>query len=347
MVMRICLVGGIAAGFQPVFAQEFMSHPSGREILTVSNGFNYLGLRLHPSPIAEAQVLSVTSGSAVVEVGVDVVSLLVSGTPFIFEVDSGSAVGSVVKIDAFDLSTGTVTLSEDLSAGLGADDWFTIRPSATLASVFGADNSAGLDEGAGGPGGADQIYLPVQGGGFLKYYYYNDPFFGATGWKDIETGVTVDPHQVAIFYPDGLLINGGGVANNSFAVAGTLKLSQTNYTLTSGFNYLSSVFPTGSTLASMFGVDNSAGLNHGNGGTGGADQVWLPDGLGGFERYYYDHFAVPTFIEAWVMYSSGGLPQIVDPSSVDFDAASGFIILKSGGNNGLIPAAPPSFYNSL
>ena len=46
---------------------------------------------------------------------------------------------------------------------------YTLRPSATIASVFGAANEAGLASGGGGPVGADQIWL-FNGSSFDKYY---------------------------------------------------------------------------------------------------------------------------------------------------------------------------------
>jgi hypothetical protein len=42
-----------------------------------------------------------------------------------------------------------------------------------------------------------------------------------------------------------------------------------------------------STLSSVFGANNSAGLAAGFGGIGG-DIIFIPDGAGGFDQYYYD-----------------------------------------------------------
>jgi len=338
------LIGAIASSLGSAFAQEFTSPPSGREVLTVRNGFNYHGLRFHRSPVASGNAVLVTTGSSTITVEDGIADSLTSGTNYIFEVDSGNGLGIVVEVTAFDATLETITLSDDISPDFADGDQFTIRPAATLSTIFGAQNSAGLDEGQGGSAGADSVWIPNGSGGFSKYYYFVDPFFpGNNTWKNENTGQAIDPDDVSLFYPEGIVIVGRGVANNTYAVTGILKLSKTNYALVSSLNYLSSLSPTGGTLESMFGAENSAGLDEGAGGPAGADSVWVPDGLGGFDKYYYSTDPFFPGNEFWRDLDSN---QIIDPSSISLDSNSGFIINNEGGNQS-VTALPPSFYSTL
>ena len=127
-----------------------------------------------------------------------------------------------VTVDSFDADADTITLSDDLSDNFADADTFTIRPAATLATVFGADNSAGIDAGSGGTAGADQIWVPNATGGFDKYYYdgFNTNSFTAT-WTDGADGSAVTAADIAIIYTDGLIILGAGTDNNTFVVSGS------------------------------------------------------------------------------------------------------------------------------
>ncbi|MEJ6580761.1 MAG: hypothetical protein QNL68_13315 [Akkermansiaceae bacterium] len=324
-------------------AQESKSKPVGYETLTVANGFNYLGLRLHEAPVVSNAAVGVAG--AVVTVPDGIADALQAGTSYLFEVVDGDALGAVVVIDSFDAVGDTVTVAD---AALGNDfaggDSFTIRPQASLASVFGADNSAGLDAGFAGTGGADQVWVPNGSGGFNKYYF--DSFNATTStatWTDADTLAPVaDAAAAYLFYADGLIVVGDGNDGNTFVVSGSVKLTATSYSLANGFNYLSSVSPAGASLGSMFGEANAAGLSAGFAGTGGADQVWIPAG-GTFEKYYYDSFNAETSSASW---SSADTLAAVDSTTVSLDDASGFIIVNDGAAK-MANAAAPSFYSTL
>lgn len=325
-------------------AQESQSKPVGYETLTVSNGFNYLGLRLHEAPVASDAAATVNEGDAVIGVPDGVADALVDGTSYLFEVTSGDAAGAVVTVVAFDADADTVTVSDaELTNDFFAGDAFTIRPQASLATVFGENNEAGLDAGFAGTGGADQIWIADGEGGFDKYYY--DGFNAAAGsasWSDADSLEAVDANAVNLFYTDGLILVGDGTDGNTFVVSGSVKLTDTAYSLLGGFNYLSSVSPAGATIASMFGPSNEAGLSAGFAGTGGADQVWIPVG-GSFEKYYYDGFNAGAGAAAW---SNADSLEAVDPAAVSFDDASGFVLVNDGAAK-MATAGVPDFYSTL
>lgn len=334
--------------FSPLLtAQQFTSRPSGREVLTIPDGFSYHGLRLHRKPIIiDSPVVTVTSGSATVSVEDGVADALAGGSStYLFEIESGDALGAVLTIISFNATSDTITLSDDVSADFSDGDLFTIRPAATLASIFGANNSAGLAAGFGGSGGTDEIWLPNGSGGFNKYYYDDfSPYTFTPSWVSITTGSNIDPDTVPIIYTDGFVTLGGG-GTNTFKVSGTPKLSPTTLVMNqTGVNYLSSIYPTGSSLVSMFGAENSAGLDEGFAAPGGTDDIWIPDGTGGFDKIYYDAFNSVTYQPEWSDVATGD--PVANPSSISFDAVSGFIISNYGGPHS-ITIQPPAFYESL
>jgi hypothetical protein len=327
MGLTALLVGSAAA-------QESASKPVGYETLTIEDGFNYLGLRLHEAPVASGIITAIDADS-IEDSAADFSAL--TGT-YILEIDNGS--GIIQEVVAFNSSTEIPT--EDLTGAVALDDSYTLRPVATLESVFGADGGD-LDPGNAGTGGADQVWIPDGTGGFDKYYYDNTNLTTfVASWTNADgSNAPVDPATISLVYTDGLVIVGAG-GSNDFVVTGSVKLTETNFALASGFNYVSSVSPAGSTLASMFGTDNESLLDAGNAGTGGADQVWVPV-AGGFDKYYYDNTNLTTFVADWTNADTGAA---VVPANVSLDDASGLIIVNPGvaqSNS----AGVPSFYGTL
>ena len=151
------LIGGLTPFL--CLAQEFTSEPVGREILTVESGFNYLGLRMHQKIVVTSSYASVTNGSTTIGVHGDVVDALTAGTAYLFEVESGTALGAVIPVTSFDAVNETLTLNDDVSGSFQNGDRFSIRPASTLASVFGVNNSAGLGSSS-SFAGSDQVWLP-------------------------------------------------------------------------------------------------------------------------------------------------------------------------------------------
>ena len=336
MGLTALLVGSAAA-------QESASKPVGYETLPINGGFNYLGLRLHEAPVASGTVTAVDADS-VTDSNADFSAL--TGT-YVLEI--ANATGTIQQVASFNDATDIPTA--DLTAVVAVDDTYTLRPVATLASVFGLANESGLDAGGGGPAGADVVWLPTATG-FDKYYYDSfGPSFGGATWAKIDDGgglptPIADPGAVNIFYTDGVVLVGAGV-DNSLVVTGSVKLTSTDLALQDGFNYLSSISPAGGSLGTMFGAANEAGLDAGGGGPAGADAVWIPTATG-FDKYYYDNFG-PAFGGAtWAQIDDGGgLPTAVaDANAVSTDDASGIIIVNAGGQ-GAVTAGVPSFYSTL
>jgi hypothetical protein len=318
-------LGALLAG--SAAAQESVSKPVGYETLDLATGFNYVGLRLHEAPIGSGVVADVAGVTVTVPDGI--ADGLTAGQTYIFEVTSGDALGATVLVDGFDAALDTLTLSDDLSDNLEAESEFTLRPSATIASVFGANNSAGLDTGFFAAGG-DQIWVPA-GQGFTKYYYDD----GQTSWANFDTGALVSGADITLPYTDGLIVVDTG-DTESLVISGSVKLGATTFGLagSGSFNYFSSIYPVGATLASFFGASNEAGLDGGFFAAGG-DQVWTPTATG-FTKYYYD-----GGVATWANFDTGA---DVDATTVDLPSA--FIVVNDANDNNAAASAP-SFYAGL
>lgn len=335
-------------GFSLLQSQEFKSEPFGREVITIQNGFNYVGLRFHRKIVARGEVTMVSPGSLTIGIsGEDIVQLNTTDF-FLFEVGSGDAIGAVVPIVNYDTVANTITLQDDLSAGLQIGDLFNIRPSATIASVFGEHNESGLGSGA-TPISCDQVWLPDGSGSFNKYAYLTaNPFIPAPArWVEVSNGATIDPHQISIYYPDGMVLLGNSTVN-SFKVSGVVKRSPTVLVMNPSFNYFSSIYPAGGSIASMFGLNNESGLLSGFVGAGGADQIYIPNPLsfGSFLRYYHRLFDASTFTfdPSWADAISNGA---INPEQVSFNSNSGFVLLNGDGLQRSVIVYPPSFYEQL
>jgi hypothetical protein len=317
-------LGALLAG--SAAAQESVSKPVGYETLDLVLGFNYVGLRLHEAPVSSGAVVGDPDG-AVVTVTAGALEALVEGQTYIFEVTSGDALGATVLVESF--AGDTVTLVDDLSANLEADSEFTIRPSATIASVFGPNNEAGLDGGFFAAGG-DQIWVPADGG-FVKYYYDG----GNSSWTNFETGAIVDGATIDLPYTSGMIIVDTGEPE-SLVISGSVKLTGTTFGLVGAgsFNYFSSVYPVGATLASFFGAANEAGLDGGFFAAGG-DQVWVPNAAG-FTKYYYD-----SGVTSWTNFDTGAG---VDAATVELPSS---IIIVNDANDNNAAASAPAFYADL
>ena len=295
----------------------------GYETVDYVSGFNFVGARLHETPVASG-TLETASATEAIDADVDLAALL-DGSTFILEIeDAGGIIQEVTT------SNGGTGLSADLT-GVTAPVSYTLRPAATLASVFGETNSAGLTSTL-SAGASDQVWLSDGAGGFTKYYYRGG---GAPQWRNATSNLAIDSTLVNIVYTDGIIIS-SQPAGGSFVVTGDLKAANTSVFLADGFNFLGSIYPVGATIDSTFGATNSAGLTS-TLSAGASDQIWVSDGAGGFSKYYY---------------RGGGTPQWRNATSnLAIDATlvsipSGYVILNTGGIQDAV-TTPPTYYAGL
>ncbi|MES2658240.1 MAG: hypothetical protein V4689_06460 [Verrucomicrobiota bacterium] len=312
---------GVAFG-----AETAYTTPVGYETLPLASGFNYVGIRTH-SPTVAAGTFETVTATTLTDTGSALGTTLDDATSYIIEITGGN--GAITNILGAAAVGDAITVTDNLtSVGVANGAAYRIRPASTLSSIFGSGNSAGLAAGFFGPGGADLVYVP-SGGGNFTIYYYDD---GIPGWAD-GTGAGVDPSAITLIYTDTLIVATGAPLN--LTVSGEVKKDSTLLALDSGFNYAASVYPAGATLASEFGLTSPPNLDYGFFGPGGADLVYLPNGAGGFNIYYYDD----------------GIPGWADGTGAGVDAATvnltpGVIIANENGPVNL-KANAPSSYSSL
>lgn len=295
-------------------SQGAVTDPVGYTTLDLVSGFNFAGLTLHESVVVSGDIESYGSGTAT-DTDVDFDTLLTAGVTYILEVETATGISETVASWSGD----TLNTATDLSGSLAGGESYSLRPAATLATVFGADGS-GLRQGGGGTTGADQVWI-FNGTGYDKYYYdtFSPDSFGPSWRQTAPTSGDIDPTTVTMPYQVGFLIVAPSAG--SVTITGEVKVGPTESSLVSGFNFTSSVAPVGATLATAFGADG-ASLRQGGGGTTGADQVWVFNGTG-YDKYYYDTFSPDSFGPSWrqTAPTSGD----IDPTTVDLP--SGYLLV--------------------
>lgn len=339
-------------------AQGAVTGPVGYETNDYAVGFNLVGIRLHEPAVISGDLETINVASVEDTDVADFAAVLgASGTSgtYVLEVSDGSGIYQLPTT----WTGSSIDVAADLTGDVAPGATYTIRPASTLASVFGAANGvanagAGLGAGSGGPASSatiDQVWVPDGAGGYDRYYYDNfaPPTYTGASWALVDSGapggaVAVDATSIVLPYPQGFLIN--AATAGSLVVTGDVKVDVTETDFNPGFNVVSSVAPAGATLVTAFGAANEAGLNPGSGGPASSatiDQVWISDGVGGYDRYYYDNFAPPTYTGAsWALIDSGapGGAVAVDGSTISLP--SGYLINSPAGGMVVqgIPAWP-------
>lgn len=243
-----------------------------------ATGFTYFGVNLTKAPVLTSATTALDADE--VAVGVDL-SMLDGNNSYSMDITSGTYEGYSAEIASW--ASQTLTLSEDIEAGgVNPGDFdgsrVVIREIPTIASVFGATNSAGLKPGTFGSADLIYIYTPS---GFEKYYYFPGGFGQPAGWRD-EAGDLAG--STAIHFGDGLVIETRDTALKKIVISGNVKRGPTNVPILEGFNLVANPSPVqGSHTLASSGL--SAGLEAGTAGS--ADIVYIPSASGGFDTYYY------------------------------------------------------------
>lgn len=249
------------------FGQTAYTTPVGYTSQALVTGFNNVGLTVH-APTKMAGNLEVVGTGSVEDttVGVDfTVSLGATGTLHILEITSGTAIGTVSEISTW--TANTITTVDDLSAaGVVPTDTYRIRKAPTLEEIFGTATTGGPLT-AGTSSTADLVYVPT--GVPNQYTIY---FLSGAGTFRSVTPNALAPN-VPLVYLDGLFINrkAGGTAD--LVVTGEVKPEKAGGRMVTGFNYLGTIHPVGSTIQNS-GLENF--LLAGTSST--ADLIYVPTG---------------------------------------------------------------------
>lgn len=324
----------LAASVIPLVShgQEALTKPIGFQTLTIKGGnFNLVGINFLRPVIVSGALESATVNS-VVDDQADFVNVLAGKTNLWVELVSGVNQGfwSIAS------STSATTLSTltDLSPYISAGDRYEVRAAATIADIFGATNAVGLM--AGSSLTADVIWIPDGSGGFEKIYYATvQPPFLTAGWRKIGTG-NADASATPVYHVEGIIIERRDPSDLSLTFAGTLKTTTSVIPVTSGFNYVERNFPVGATLGNSGLVSF---LQPGSSLT--ADILWLPNGAGGYTKYYYASAQPPFLTVGWRAVGAGN----ADQSAIALTA--GFIIERRGASINMKIVPDAAIYGGL
>lgn len=190
------------------------------------------------------------------------------------EITSGANKGLASTVSSF-TQHGLVT-EDDLSAFCGPGDTYAVRPAHTIASLFGATNSAGLRAGA-SAATADTVEVPDGQGGLTVVYYSNT---APAGWRTTTTG-TADAANVPVYHVDALNITRNASSNLKLTFTGSLRKNPTSYGILPGLNYVDVNYPLGTTLGNS---TLQTQVKQGDSTTG--DLVWIPNSATGYKKYY-------------------------------------------------------------
>jgi hypothetical protein len=241
------------------------SLPSGYVTVTLKQGFNNLGLSLHPAPKI-AGTLDVISSNSVQDTTVGVnftTSLGSTNVIHILEITSGTAIGKVFEINTWTEQSIT-TVDNLVTEGVVAGDAYRIRKAPTLEEIFTTNTVNGpLTDGNAST--ADIVYVPTGVPGQYTQYFLS----AAGAFRSVSPPAAAP--NVPLVYLDGLFVNRRASGNQDLTVTGTIKPEIVKGRLVSGFNYLGSVHPVGSTIQNS-GLENF--LLAGSAST--ADIIYLP-----------------------------------------------------------------------
>jgi hypothetical protein len=258
--------------------------PGGFSSAGLQPGMNLVGLRLHHNVVTQGRVAAVGKDFAELTIldGPDKVKSdlpLTAGKTYILEITSGDQAGVIQEITRW--QGVRLSLSDDLAtAGVKPGDTFSLRPAASLNSVF-HPRTTGLLSGE-NAATADNVLIP-QGttlAEFRRCFLLSLPD-GNTGWVD---AATLEPvGDVPLVYPDGLIVHRKGDTAVKITAFGEVKTGPTRSVVKPGLNLVATPYPALSDLQAL-GLENDLQKSD-NADT--ADKVWVSNGIsGGFDTYH-------------------------------------------------------------
>lgn len=201
-------------------------------------------------------------------------------------IKSGDQVGLTLEIAGNTTDTITVT-SDNLESLPLTGASIEVLAHATLADIFGADNSYGLTSGS-SVNTSDRIYLmQADGSGdWTSYFYQTNPRSG-NGWRRVGDSSGTDYANLSIPLDTGMLVRRISATDTHIYLKGSVKVtSQHKRVLGLGFSFLGNPFPKQMTLGScgIYTADNGyvSGSSHLN-----SDRVFIISEDGAFDSFYY------------------------------------------------------------
>ena len=259
---------------------------------------------------------------------------------YYLELAAGPLAGATFDILKTDAKHQRLTLAEDLPARAGKTPAFYIRPHWTIASLFGAANSAGLQAGD----ATDSDLISIYDGKKYEQYYFSNVAPDATGsaaaigngWRKVGAGAD-DASLTAIFPDEGLSITRLATTPVDLLLMGVVKTSQTLIPVDRGLNIVANVYqaPIVLSKSNLYTHNAVTGLRGGE-SAATADTVQIFNGTG-YETYYYQ-----SSVKNGVGWRSSTDPK-TDASGTEIAVGSAFVIERRGsaGFNWFVPAPTP------
>lgn len=292
---------------QPANAQvTAATTPIGYQKLTITSlagspVFNLIGVNFQNKTLAIGTITaeaanSITDSLADFTTAFAGTSSYLGSPNLVVEITTGANAGANTDVTAVPSST-VLTTNDDLSLVSDPGDTYVVRELNTPASIFGPNNEAALKPGDATT--ADKVWIPLAGGGFDKVFYTLGGGFPVltAGWKRVG-GANADASTYPMYSTAGLIVERQAAQPTPLEVIveGWVRTTSAKVGILTGFNFLDSLFPVGATLGNS-GLD---ALTHGFATPPTADLVWLPDGVGGWTKYYYtDGGGFPVLTPGW------------------------------------------------
>lgn len=291
------------------------------------NKYNLLSVVTHQPAVSSGTISSANSNSVTVA-NIDFTTLLTAGTVYLLELPDGTT-QEIRSWTATSLNT-----PQDISAKVVANTTsYQLRAADTVASIFGATNSAGLKADADEDyTNNDLILIPNAVGAFDTVYYFQGDAETA-GWYDAEGNVA---NNRVINYASGIFVQRQAGTDITLVIDGEIKKAPTSGTLKTGYNFLGGVTPAGATLATS-NLKNflTIATNEEQAATT-ADLVLFQQPSGAYRTaYYFDDGQTAGWFDA------EGNPA--DDASLN----GGFLIQNRGASAKPYTLALPSFYTGL
>jgi len=301
-----------AAVLSPSFAQTATTKPVGyrTEVLKGAGAFNLLSPNLD-NPVGAAGTIDAIAATALTDNEANFSAAFTAGEALTLKIMDGANAGLITDVVSFTATA--LTTSDNISTLIANGVKYEVRKTPTIASIFGATNSAGLLAGLAAT--ADIVWVPDGSGGYLRVFFSTGGTQGA-GWRSVG-GLTADRANAVVGITDAVFIQRRATTDLSVVFTGHVQTTATKTPVITGFNPISRVIPVGLSLADS---DLETELAQGLAGT--ADLLWNPNGQGGYTRYFYSTGG--TQGTGWR--SVGGLTT--DQSTATLQ--SGFLVQRRG-----------------
>mgnify|MGYP000064799616 CR=1 FL=1 len=341
----IITLAAMLFGSAGAFADSAVTKPAGFVTHTLKSGqFNLIGLTLH-QPVTVAGAFSAVASndngtggdtdddySVLTDANVDFNTALTSGKTYILEITDAANTalnGTIQEVTVW--SGATVTTPNDIVAdGVAIGDKYQIREAVTIQQIFGTPPAIKSTASA---ASSDVIWVADGSGGYTQYYY-KTPIVGSPSWFNATTNSAV-VGDIPIVYTDAVIVQiQSGSPDVNLVVTGSVKTGEVALAVFTGFNLVSNVYPVGSTLQNS---DLSSSLTS-TASASSSDVIWMPNGLGGYDRYYYKTPIVGS--PSWFNATSNS--AVVS----DVILTSAFFIQRIGSATN-VDIDPPTSYNNL